>query len=120
MGSFTRRDEKVDTRRILSEADLGEANGTPRVRRLAELRRVIEYWPPDLRAEAASGEVPWRTLVDPTRWPDVDREEVFAFVRSYADDRGRWPLIDTLHRKFGRVSNHRLPGETEGQGVLGV
>lgn len=112
------RHEKVDTVAIL-DGDLGDANLTDPAVRRRERTLVLGFWPDDLIASARRGRVPWRTLVDPAKWPDVDPEEVFGFVRGWTGfPFDVWPSIDALHRKFGRASNHRLPGESPNQGGL--
>lgn len=108
--------EKVDTRALLN-GEPGDANYTNPKVRLAERARVLDYWPNDLIAAVRDGFVeapPWRLLLDPTAWNDVDPREVHEFVR-YSWERGRWPSIDGLRRRFGRVSNHRGPDEVPEQ-----
>lgn len=111
------RSEKVDTRQILA-GYLGHANGTHPGVRAKELAAVTEYWPDHLLRDASEKNVPWRALVDPTVFHDVKPDEVHGFVAMFSKTYGRWPSIDGIRRRFGRVSNHRAPGEVEGQGSL--
>lgn len=113
------RSEKVDARAVLIDGDLGEANGTDRAVRERERRRIEAYWPEPLWRRMAGEGAPWRLLLDATRWPDR-RDEVVAWVEGYREERGRWPSVDLLHRKLGRVSNHRGADEVEGQVSLGI
>jgi hypothetical protein len=112
------RSEKVDARRVLLGGELGYENGTDPAIRRRERERVVEYWPEGLRTRMVKEGVPWRLLVDPTGFRDVDPAEVHAFVSGYRAHRRAWPSIDLVRRRFGRVSNHRAGGEVEGQGSL--
>lgn len=114
------RSEKVNVQALLRGYP-GTANGTNPARRLAELKRVQEYWPKYVLRPITMGGIaapPWRVLLDPTGWHDVPAEEVAQYVRSYVELHGRWPSLDTLRRKYGRVSNHRSGGEVVGQESL--
>lgn len=111
------RSEQVDTRAWL-EGDLGRANGTDPAVRARDRRAVLDYWPEDLIERAKKDNPPYRLLVDPTHFSDVEPGDVHEFVRWMLENARQWPSIDGLRRRFGRVSNHRAPGEAEGQGSL--
>ena len=85
--------------------------------RLEQARRVLDWWPTALLLEAARLEVPWHLLYEPTRWADVEHQEVWKYIDAYRQTRGRWPNIGPLRERFGRRHNHpvRLP---KGQGEL--
>ena len=108
------RSEKVDTRALLGGRP-GDANLTNPAVRMAERTKVLDYWPDELIAQIRDGIVvapPWRLLLDPTSWGDVPAEDVHRYVRTSLNA-GRWPSIDGLRRRFGRVSNHRGPDENK-------
>jgi hypothetical protein len=111
------KSEQIDTRAVLA-GSLGDANRTDPNVRLAERARVLAYWPDDLIVEIVNGIVvapPWRLLFQPTEWSDVPVDQVVAVVRDSLATNGRWPSIDGLRRRFGRVSNHRRGDEVEAQ-----
>lgn len=111
--------ERIDTRGLLN-GEAGDANYMDPRLRLAERKEVLDYWPEELTRRIRDGFLeppPWRLLLDPTGWKDVQREDVYAFVYETLG-RGKWPSIDTLHRRFGRVTNHRGPDEVEAQESL--
>lgn len=113
------RSEQIDTRALL-DGDPGDANFTDAEIRLDERARVLAYWPPELIEPIRQGIVeapPWRLLLDPTAWADVSREDVADYVYDFLE-RGRWPSIDGIRRRFGRVSNHRGPDENPAQDAL--
>ena len=113
------RSERVETAALL-RGEPGLANGTPPEVRLAERERVREFWPDDLLGPVEGEAIvapPWRLLLDPTGW-EGERDDVVSFVRWYLAFHGRWPSLDGLRRKFGRVSNHRGPDEVPEQGSL--
>lgn len=113
------RSEKIDTRTVLN-GDMGTANLTNPGIRSYERERILAYWPEKILRPIAQGYVsapPWRLLLDPTQWQDVEPEKVHDYVYR-ASLRGTWPSLDGLRRKFGRVSNHRSGGEVPGQEAM--
>jgi hypothetical protein len=113
------RFEKVDTAAVL-RGDLGDANLTDPAERRRQRERVLAYWPEDVIALAKKYPPPWHLLLDPAEFDDVPPAEVHFFYRSFFAERRRWPALDDVRRKFGRVSHHRAPGEVEGQESLGI
>lgn len=114
------RSERINTQAVL-RGYAGIANGTDPKVRLEERERVLAYWPEDLIRPITVGNVgapPWRLLLDPTAWEDVSAQDVAEFVRTNLQLKKAWPSLDGLRRRFGRVSNHRSPGEVEGQESL--
>ncbi len=111
------RSERVDTAAVL-RGERDDANGTDFRRRERERARIVDYYPPDLVERARRTNPPWRLLLDPTSWKDVDPDRVAGYFRNFFDVHARWPKLDDVRRKFNRVSNHRAPGEAEGQEVL--
>jgi len=114
---MTTRSEKIDTRAVLN-GDLGRANGTDQDVRRAEAYRVWAYWPSEMLAKIRDGFLvapEWRMLTEATAFSDVDPERVHDFVRDQVRLRGRWPTIDEVRRRFGRVTNHRGPDEIDEQ-----
>jgi hypothetical protein len=113
------RSEKVDTRALLN-GEPGDANFThPRVR-LAEREKVLAYWPDKIIRPIKQGFVtapPWRLLLDPLAWHDVEPAQVHEYVYRQTL-KGTWPSLDGLRRRFGRVSNHRGPDENPEQESL--
>lgn len=114
------RSERVNTQAVLRGYP-GTANWTNPKIRMEEKERIEAYWPEDLIRPVRTGDVaapPWRLLLDPTAWSDVPPEEVANYVRVTLRTRKAWPTLDGLRRQFGRVSNHRSPGEVPAQGSL--
>lgn len=117
---MSHRAEKVNTQAVL-RGYAGIANGTDPKIRMEERDRVLAYWPDDLIRPVTTGDIgapPWRLLLDPTAWEDVPPEKVAEFVRTSLQTKKAWPSLDGLRRAFGRVSNHRSPGEVVGQESL--
>lgn len=113
------RSERIDTKALLN-GHPGTANLTNPKVRLDERAKVLAYWPDDVIVPIRDGwrvAPPWRLLLDPTAWHDVAPETVHDYVRGWLLF-GKWPSIDTLHRAFGRVTNHRAGDEVEAQGSL--
>ena len=113
------RSERVDTRALLN-GDPGTANLTNPRQRLEERAKVLAYWPDDVIVPVRDGyrtPPPWRLLLDPTAWHDVPATTVHDYVRGWLLF-GKWPSIDTLHRAFGRVTNHRAGDENPTQEAL--
>lgn len=114
------RSERINTAAVLRGYP-GTANWTNPAVRMQERDRVKEYWPTDLIRPVEIGDVKapsWRMLLDPTAWKEPAPEEIHDYVRSYLAEYGKWPSLDGLRRRAGRVSNHRSPGEVEAQGSL--
>lgn len=84
-----------------------------------EATAIVTYWPwPLIEMWGAQVDGSWHGLFEPTRWTDIEPELVHAFCTEYVGLHARWPSIDTLRRLGGRTTNHRGPGDTEGQGAL--
>jgi hypothetical protein len=114
------RSEKINTQACLRGYP-GTANWTNPAVRMQERDRIIAYWPEELLKPVISGTIaapPWRMLLDPTAWKDIDPVDVHDHVRTYLRLHGRWPSLDWLRRRYGRVSNHRGPDEVPAQGSL--
>lgn len=114
------RSEKIDTAAVLRGRP-GDANFTNPKLRMEERKRILAYWPTELIVQIQSGIVsppPWRLLLDPVSWHDVDQNEVHQWVMESLYRRGHWPSLDATRRRFGRVSNHRSGGEVPGQESL--
>lgn len=113
------RSEKVDTRALLN-GEPGDANFTHPAVRLAEREKVLAYWPEKIIRPIQQGYInppAWRLLLDPTAWHDVPPEQVHAYVWSMTLQ-GKWPQLDSLRKRFGRVSNHRGGDEVPEQESL--
>lgn len=133
------RSDKIDTRRMLLVAEAAQRlagdysleqlaellavpvqGGVSAEARLQEALSVATFWPPGMVGEAARLGAPWHALVEPARWPDISADEAEVFVVAHIDRWQRWPSVGSTRRRFGRVTNHRPAGDTEGQAVLAV
>lgn len=135
------RGEKVDTARMLLVAealyqlagmptwplerlaeifDIPTTNEVPRIERATEALNVWGHYPREFLEFAYRYPPAWHLLTEPTRWEDVDRDEVVAYFQQCMEQRGSWPTIGALRARFGRTSNHRPEAEkTPGQDQLG-
>jgi hypothetical protein len=101
--------------------EIPEQNDVPRKVRAAEMLKVWRHYPRQFLEFAFTYPPPWHTLVEPTRWDDVDRDEVVSYFQEQMDKRGAWPSIGALRSRFGRQSNHRPEADKmPGQDQLGV
>lgn len=136
---LVRRSDQIDTRRMLLIAEAaGLLDGLYSLEQLAELfavpvqggvsaearlreaLSVSTFWRPRMLAEAARLGAPWHALVEPARWDDVAIADAQAFVDNHIARWQRWPSVGSTRRRFGRVTNHRTPGDVLGQEVLAV
>lgn len=87
---------------------------------MEERAKVLDYWPDKIIRPIRDGFIkppPWRLLLDPMSWHDVNPHEVHEYVYRQTLQ-GRWPSLDGFRRKFGRISNHRDATENPLQGSL--
>jgi hypothetical protein len=136
---LVRRSDQIDTRRMLLVAEAAEylaefytleqlaelfvvpvQGGVSAEARLREALSVVAFWRPRMLAEAARLGAPWHALVEPARWDDVAVADAQAFVDNHIARWQRWPSVGSTRRRFGRVTNHRPAGDTEGQGALAI
>jgi hypothetical protein len=138
MSMRAERGERVPTQQMLMVADVAAAlersHGLPFLAdvlqvhaqgqttaedRLRQAIRVINWWPAAVLEAVMlfDCDVPWHSLYEPTRWDDVDKPTLVAFVLGFVE-RGRWPSVGEMRASGGRRRNHPLPGEQPNQTQL--
>lgn len=136
------RGEKVDTARMLLVAealeeladgdrwplarlaevlDIPATNEVPRSERAREAQQVWRFYSTEFLEFAYRYPPAWHLLVEPTKWPNAEREAVEEFLSAPMQARGTWPTIGALRQHFGRQSNHRPEAaKTPGQESMEV
>jgi hypothetical protein len=90
--------------------------------RMEQALLIARAWTEGALLAARKYRADWHALLEPARWweaGEIEREEMEEFAVDFCARHARWPRADDMRRRFGKTPGHRLPGEHEGQEVLG-